>query len=89
MRLSLLPIGAYEPRWFMQAVHLNPMDAVNAHQDLQSAQSLGIHWGTFQLTFEPREEPKQLLRQALKQQNISATDFWVLQPGESRSLLKR
>ena len=50
--LSLLPIGAYEPRWFMRSVHMNPAEAVQAHLDLESAQSIGMHFGTFQLTTE-------------------------------------
>ena len=48
--LALLPIGAYEPRWFMQAVHMNPAEAVQAHLDLEAAESIGMHFGTFQLT---------------------------------------
>ena len=50
--LALLPIGAYEPRWFMQAVHMNPAEAVQAHIDLGAPESIGMHFGTFQLTTE-------------------------------------
>src|SRR5688572_506528 len=50
--LALLPIGAYEPRWFMQSVHMNPDEAVQAHVDLAATRSIGIHFGTFQLTTE-------------------------------------
>src|SRR5579864_4527395 len=50
--LALLPIGAYEPRWFMQAFHMNPDEAVQAHRDLGAAASIGMHFGTFQLTAE-------------------------------------
>src|SRR5262245_24410052 len=57
MDLSLLPIGAYEPRWFMQDVHMNPAEAVQAHLDLDSRASIGMHFGTFQLTPEGFDEP--------------------------------
>ena len=58
MRLSVLPIGAYEPRWFMGPVHMDPAEAVLAHQRLALAvQSLGMHYGTFQLTDEAVEAP--------------------------------
>ncbi len=50
--LSLLPIGAYAPRWFMQSMHMDPEEAVWAHKDLNSKQSIGMHFGTFQLTNE-------------------------------------
>ena len=55
--LSILPIGAYEPRWFMKKAHMNPMDALKAHSDLNSNKSLGIHHGTFQLTYEKMKDP--------------------------------
>lgn len=83
MRFSLLPIGAYMPRWFMQLVHIGPEEAVAAHSTLNSALSLGIHWGTFHLADESREQPIQDLAQALNKQNVSAEKFRCLQPGES------
>src|SRR5215471_7432823 len=57
--LALLPIGAYEPRWFMQVVHMNPSEAVRAHLDLEAAETIGMHFGTFQLTTEGIDEPLQ------------------------------
>jgi len=60
-RLSLLPIGAYEPRWFMSAVHMNPDEAVKAHQILNSMSSIAIHHGTFQLADEGIDTPKKRL----------------------------
>jgi L-ascorbate metabolism protein UlaG (beta-lactamase superfamily) len=50
--LAILPIGAYEPRWFMQSLHMNPADAVQAHTDLGSPLAIASHFGTFRLTAE-------------------------------------
>jgi L-ascorbate metabolism protein UlaG (beta-lactamase superfamily) len=61
-RLALLPIGAYEPRWFMSAVHMAPVDAVRAHQLLGAGTSIAIHHGTFQLGDEGIDTPKQQLK---------------------------
>jgi L-ascorbate metabolism protein UlaG (beta-lactamase superfamily) len=83
--LSLLPIGAYEPRWFMKDIHLNPEEAVQAHLDLNSQQSLGIHFGVFQLTWEEIDSPIIDLEAALNAQGLPRETFWVLEPGESES----
>ncbi len=72
MDLSLLPIGAYAPRDFMGYYHLDPKQAVQAHMDLRSRRSVGIHYGTFQLTAEPIDEPKKLL--ALEKANAGVDD---------------
>jgi len=82
--LSLLPIGAYEPRWFMKDIHLNPEEAVQAHLDLNSQQSLGIHFGVFQLTWESINDPITDLEAALDAQGLPRETFWVLEPGESQ-----
>ncbi len=84
--LSLLPIGAYEPRRFMESIHVNPEEAVKIHQDVQSKHSIGMHWGTFSLTTEDMDEPPRLLKKALKQVNISEREFFVMQHGETRVL---
>ena len=81
--LSLLPIGAYEPRWFMRSVHMNPAEAVQAHLDLRSAQSIGMHFGTFQLTTEGINEPLAALEDARKARNVSELQFRTLGFGES------
>jgi L-ascorbate metabolism protein UlaG (beta-lactamase superfamily) len=81
--LSLLPIGAYEPRWFMRSVHMNPAEAVQAHLDLQSARSIGMHFGTFQLTTEGIDEPLAALEDARRARNVSELQFRTLGFGES------
>ena len=81
--LALLPIGAYEPRWFMQAVHMNPAEAVQAHLDLGSRQSIGMHFGTFQLTVEGIDEPLCALETACRENAVPSTQFRTLAFGES------
>jgi L-ascorbate metabolism protein UlaG (beta-lactamase superfamily) len=82
VRLALLPIGSYEPRWFMKAAHVNPEEAVEAHRVLGSGTSVGIHFGTFELSDEDQDEPPRRLRQLLR----PAERFWALEFGEGRAL---
>lgn len=81
--LALLPIGAYEPRWFMQSVHMNPAEAVQAHLDLGAPESIGMHFGTFQLTAEGIDEPIRDLTAACLERNVPSSSFRVLDFGES------
>jgi L-ascorbate metabolism protein UlaG (beta-lactamase superfamily) len=81
--VALLPIGAYEPRWFMRPVHMNPAEAVQAHLDLRARVSIGMHFGTFQLTDEAIDEPLLALGRALEERGISDEEFTVLDFGES------
>jgi len=82
--LAAIPIGAYEPRWFMATQHVDPDEAVRIHQDVHARQSMAMHWGTFVMTDEPLDEPPQKLAQALIASRISADAFWVLRHGETR-----
>jgi L-ascorbate metabolism protein UlaG (beta-lactamase superfamily) len=84
--MALLPIGAYEPRWFMQAVHMNPAEAVQAHLDLEASQSVGMHFGTFQLTVEGIDEPLRALDEACRSRNVPRSRFKTLAFGESLRL---
>lgn len=81
--LALIAIGAYAPRWFMTSQHINPAEAVQVHQDLRAARSIGIHWGTFELTDEPLDEPPQALAQARAQAGLKEEDFGVLAIGQT------
>jgi L-ascorbate metabolism protein UlaG (beta-lactamase superfamily) len=81
--LALLPIGAYEPRWFMQSVHMNPAEAVQAHLDLEAPESIGMHFGTFQLTTEGIDEPLRALEHAREARNVPASRFRTIGFGES------
>jgi N-acyl-phosphatidylethanolamine-hydrolysing phospholipase D len=83
MNLSLIPIGAYAPRWFMQPVHVDPEQAVQIHLDVRSQLTVACHWGTFCLTDEPMDEPPKLLARALSAANISPESFRVLAIGET------
>jgi L-ascorbate metabolism protein UlaG (beta-lactamase superfamily) len=81
--LALLPIGAYEPRWFMKEMHMNPAEAVQAHQDLGSTRSVAMHFGTFQLTSEGIDEPLRALDAALDARGIPREAFRALEFGDS------
>lgn len=81
--LALVPIGAYEPRWFMAPMHINPAEAVRLHLEVGAARSIGMHWGTFQLTDEAREDPPKDLAAARVEHGVPESDFHIVAPGES------
>ena len=81
--LAAIPIGAYEPRWFMARHHVNPAESVEIHKDIGSKKSMAIHWGTFILTDEPLDEPPKKLAAALRENQIPPDDFLVLQHGQT------
>lgn len=81
-RLALLPIGAYEPRWFMAPQHMNPADAVAAHRILAAQRSLGIHFGTFKLSDESRLAPVKALASAREAAGLDAETFTAPAFGE-------
>lgn len=84
--LALIPIGAYEPRWFMADHHCNPAEAVEIHRAVRARRSLGMHWGTFQLTDEGREEPLAALEAARRAAGLGENEFTTLIPGHSAVL---
>ncbi|HEY1765040.1 MAG TPA: MBL fold metallo-hydrolase [Opitutaceae bacterium] len=81
--LSLIPIGAYEPRWFMRDAHMNPPEAVRVHQDVGSRRSVAIHWGVFQLTDEGYEDPPKALAEACRGAGLPRGAFEAPPPGTS------
>ncbi len=81
--VALLPIGAYEPRWFMRGQHCNPQEAVQIHRDVGARRSIAMHWGTFQLTDEARETPPRALQAARAEAGLEENAFRILEPGET------
>jgi L-ascorbate metabolism protein UlaG (beta-lactamase superfamily) len=84
MKVSLLPIGAYKPEWFMSPVHVSPEGAVKIHLDVKSGTSIGTHFGTFSLGDEGREDPANDLKAALSKYNLNENQFVTLKEGEGR-----
>jgi L-ascorbate metabolism protein UlaG (beta-lactamase superfamily) len=84
--LALIPIGAYEPRWFMKDIHMNPEEAVQAHMDVGARRSIGMHFGTFRLTTEGPNEPVAALGRARSAAGIDDAAFTTLDVGESARL---
>jgi L-ascorbate metabolism protein UlaG (beta-lactamase superfamily) len=81
-KLAILPIGAYEPRWFMRDQHMNPEEAVRAFHDCGAERALGHHFGVFQLTDEAIDAPREALAAARAAAGISAEQFRLLEPGK-------
>jgi L-ascorbate metabolism protein UlaG (beta-lactamase superfamily) len=86
LEAALLPIGAYDPEWFMRVQHMNPEDAVNAFRSLGARLLCAMHWGTFKLTDEPLDEPPRVLEEIRRREQIPADRVWVAAIGESRRL---
>jgi len=83
MVVSIIPIGAYRPRWFMKPVHVDPREALQIRLDVESRFSIASHWGTFKLTDEPLEEPPILLRKAMLERKIDEERFRIPRVGET------
>lgn len=79
--VAMLPIGAYEPRWFMAASHVDPDEAVRAHLALRARTSLGMHFGTFQNSDEARDAPVEDLARARERHGVPVDAFRALAPG--------
>ncbi len=91
--LVMVPIGAYDPRWFMHVVHVDPEEAVQIYQDMATAQKgetgpvmLALHWGTFRLTDEPLDEPPRRTRARWREVGLDESRLWIARFGETRRL---
>lgn len=84
--VALMPVGAYDPAWFMQPVHLNPAEAVRACEDLGATRMATMHWGTFILSGEPLLAPPEWARQAWAEAGRPRADLWDMAVGETRVL---
>ncbi|MDV6014034.1 MBL fold metallo-hydrolase [Haloechinothrix sp. LS1_15] len=84
--VAMLPIGAYEPRWFMRPMHMNPAEAVQAYADLGARIMACMHWGTFVLTREPVDEPLTLVQKEWAAAGYDQENLWALAVGETRTL---
>ncbi|MBS0620477.1 MAG: MBL fold metallo-hydrolase [Verrucomicrobia bacterium] len=83
MDLTLIPIGAYQPKAFMESVHIGPEEAVRIHNEVGSALSVGMHWKTFRLADEPLHQPPYDLYQILLRERIDPRTFLAPPPGHA------
>ena len=81
-RLAIIPIGAYEPRWFMRDQHVEPFESVAIFEACQARFALAHHWGTFRLTAEAIDDPPMRLARALTDRGLDAERFRVQRPGD-------
>ena len=86
---AMLPIGAYDPQWFMQPQHMGPEEAVRAWEILGAQTLCAMHWGTFKLTDEPLDEPPARLREEWRQKMHAPERVWIFDLGETKSLATR
>jgi len=85
---AMLPIGAYEPRWFMQPQHMNPEDAAEAFARLGARTLCAMHWGTFKLTDEPLGEPPRRIRAQFAERGLGDERLWIFDVGQTRALTR-
>lgn len=87
--LALIPVGAYDPRWFMKDAHMDPDEAVQVFKDLKATRAIGMHWGTFILTDEEMTAPPERLRAAMRREELPLDSFVVFQHGETQPLSEK
>jgi N-acyl-phosphatidylethanolamine-hydrolysing phospholipase D len=87
--VALIAVGACEPRWFMREQHVNPEEAVQIHLDLGAKRSIGVHWGTFELSDEPLDHPLEVLPGARARLGVSEAAFSLLAIGQTSRLAPR
>lgn len=86
---AAIPIGAYEPRWFMRQQHVNPEEAIFIHRDVAAQRSLGVHWGTFLLADEALDRPPEELAEMRQRHGVADDEFFVLAVGQTQVLPRR
>jgi L-ascorbate metabolism protein UlaG (beta-lactamase superfamily) len=86
IKISIIPIGAYKPRWFMSPIHVSPYEAVKIHLDVKSKLSIASHFGTFPLADEGYGDAMSDLKKALAENQLSETEFIALEEGEPKSI---
>jgi L-ascorbate metabolism protein UlaG (beta-lactamase superfamily) len=83
---AMLPIGGYNPRWFMESQHVDPVEAARGFEALGAKHMLAMHWGTFRLTDEAVGEPPEMLRAYWREHQLADERLWILDVGEARRL---
>lgn len=81
--VAIIPIGAYEPRWFMRSSHMNPEEAAQTCRDIRAERMVGMHWGTFRLADEPPLDPPHRARRAWESLGLPAADLYIPEPGRT------
>lgn len=84
IKVSIIPIGAYKPSWFMSPIHTNPDEALKIHLDVRSQLSIGSHFGTFPLADDAQDDPVNDLMIALEKHHLTSDNFVLLKEGEPR-----
>ncbi len=84
---AMMPIGAYEPTWFMASQHMGPEEAGRAWEILGARRLLAMHWGTFKLTDEPIGEPPARMKAWFAERGYPADRLWIMDVGETRKLV--
>jgi L-ascorbate metabolism protein UlaG (beta-lactamase superfamily) len=82
--VAALPIGAYQPRWFMQSVHTGPKEAIQATFDLKARNMMAVHWGTFDLADELLDDPPKTLKKIIDEKKLNPNNYWIFKFGETR-----
>ena len=83
MKIAILPIGAYQPRWFMSPIHTSPQEAVKIHSDVRAEKSIASHFGSFLLADEGEDELHDDLEKALEKYKVNGEDFLRLKEGSA------
>lgn len=84
IKISLLPIGAYKPNWFMSPIHTSPEESIKIHLDVQSQSSIATHFGTFPIADDGLDEPVEALHSARRKYNLRPEEFLILKEGEAQ-----